>query len=354
MASSNDSSNKRQKTGQLTLFGEQAFDPLKDCEVCKGRLAGRNVHRAHHELCINNRKTNGLSKSTLLSTQEDKQLKKHFETPLDPSEKASSRYATKAAGEEFFAVRQKPANNTAFASTKPEALTSNITPATNTVTPDMLCQAVIEKVNDKLFCDGHANNKAPLGMVAVASAVVDMIIRGKKAANYFNGISFTIPACEGMHNNPHYHSIVGSKLYLVDWLRFYQLDILCPTCNNGTLVNDRTNYSKNKILFPIFQLDGPPQWCMVMSMTCRRCRSRHGANDGEILTHLPSYISSQCPVEPKYALKGNNSHLGRTSTQVFDMLMTTYGNGDLCSRLLFNTLNQTYLERVSSYYSYHV
>jgi len=137
-------------------------------------------------------------------------------------------------------------------------------------------------------------------------------------------------------------------------LRFYQLDILCPTCNNGTLVNDRTNYSKNKILFPIFQLDGPPQWCMVMSMTCRRCRSRHGANDGEILTHLPSYISSQCPVEPKYALKGNNSHLGRTSTQVFDMLMTTYGNGDLCSRLLFNTLNQTYLERVSSYYSYHV
>jgi len=32
--------------------------------------------------------------------------------------------------------------------------------------------------------------------------------------------------------------------------------------------------------------------------------------------------------------------------------MTTYGNGDLCSRLLCSALNNSYLERVSNYYSY--
>jgi hypothetical protein len=33
--------------------------------------------------------------------------------------------------------------------------------------------------------------------------------------------------------------------------------------------------------------------------------------------------------------------------------MTTYGNGKLCSKLLYNSLNRAYLERVASYYSYH-
>jgi len=35
-----------------------------------------------------------------------------------------------------------------------------------------------------------------------------------------------------------------------------------------------------------------------------------------------------------------------------DMLMPTYGNGELCSRLLFNAINRAYLRRVSDYYSY--
>jgi hypothetical protein len=34
------------------------------------------------------------------------------------------------------------------------------------------------------------------------------------------------------------------------------------------------------------------------------------------------------------------------------MLMPTYGNGDLCSRLLYNALNRAYLQGVASYYSY--
>lgn len=109
---------------------------------------------------------------------------------------------------------------------------------------------------------------------------------------------------------------------------------------------------KNKLLFPIYGLDGNTQWCMVMSMTCRCCSARYNANDGAILARIPYYASLQYPVDSRFALP-RNSHLNRSATDVFDFLMTTYGNGELCSRLLYNTINRAYLERLASYYSYH-
>ena len=58
------------------------------------------------------------------------------------------------------------------------------------------------------------------------------------------------------------------------------------------------------------------------------------------------------PVEPKYAATNRDCHLAKSATDVFDMLMITYANGDLCSHLLYNACNQNYLERCASYYSY--
>jgi len=69
------------------------------------------------------------------------------------------------------------------------------------------------------------------------------------------------------------------------------------------------------------------------------------------LTQLPAFAAASYPVEAKYALD-KNSHIGRDATDVFDTLMTTHGNGELCSRLLYNACNRAYLERVTSYYSY--
>jgi len=75
---------KKSKAGdQLTLTGERAFDPLKDCVVCKAKLAGREVHRGHHPLCCNSRRTKGVtSKVTLDSVAESERLRNHFAKPV--------------------------------------------------------------------------------------------------------------------------------------------------------------------------------------------------------------------------------------------------------------------------------
>jgi len=56
-------------------------------------------------------------------------------------------------------------------------------------------------------------------------------------------------------------------------------------------------------------------------------------------------------VETKYAFDNKNSHLGKSITNTIDLIMPTYGNGDLCSRLLYNAINRSYIERVESFYS---
>jgi len=38
----------------------------------------------------------------------------------------------------------------------------------------------------------------------------------------------------------------------------FGLDINCPRCKACTLKNDRTNLSKNKLMFTIFVMDAPP------------------------------------------------------------------------------------------------
>jgi len=118
----------------------------------------------------------------------------------------------------------------------------------------------------------------------------------------------------------------------------------------GLLQNDRTNFSKNKLLFPTFIIDGPPMWVMAMSMTCNKCRHHVNDNAGEVLCTLPAYARNAYPVETKYATN-KNSHLCISATSVFDLLMPTCGNGDLCSRILYNAMNRSYLERVEDYYS---
>ena len=43
--------------------------------------------------------------------------------------------------------------------------------------------------------------------------------------------------------------------------------------------------------------------------------------------------------------------MGRSATDLMDLLMPTYGNGNLVNRLLYNAINRAYVERVENYYS---
>jgi hypothetical protein len=77
LAASNNHNTKR-KTGQLTLQGDVAFDPLKHCVVCKAKSANLDPpHRGHHPLCWNNKRTKGItSKTTLAEMEREKELQK--------------------------------------------------------------------------------------------------------------------------------------------------------------------------------------------------------------------------------------------------------------------------------------
>jgi len=356
---------KKQKGegGQQTLFGNRAFDPLEDCAVYKAKRFGREVHRAHDERCINNRRTRGFSKAAVALQQEEARLKKHFATPLTEEEKCRGVYATPEAAAAFFAPQEVMKIAGKITTSKSTTITNTVTTTTqftatcaegNDIDRPMISREpcpVTQLIPDPSFLAKHKNSKAPIAMLAFARTVVKRIIRNKRAdtLGHFNGLTMTVPATNSMH--PQYHSIVGQKLLNVDWIMMYGLEINCPRCKASNLTNDRTNFSKNKLLFPIFVIDGPPLWCMVMSMTCPCCRYRVDANTGEVLCSLPAYARNAYPVETKHAFDNKNLHIGQSATTVFDLLMTTHGNGDLCSRLLYNAINRSYIERVENYYS---
>jgi hypothetical protein len=351
------SSHRKKVTGQTTLFGDRAFDPLEDCKVCRVKAAGGSSHKAHDPRCCNNRRTKGKDPKALAAEKEAKRLEDHFTKPLSEAEKFSSRNLTAEVGEAFFAPRTMAANNNRPSKVTPRPSMMHAADNNNNsrLSPVDLCGAVSEKVCDTNFIEEHKDSRAPLAMIAFATVVAEQIVRRSvDLQHHFDGLTMTVPDTrQAMH--PQYHSIVGQKLLNVDWQKMYGIDITCPSCRDATMCKDRSNFSKNKILFPIFTIDGPPMWCMIMSMVCPNtaCRMRLNANSAEILAQLPEYARSAYPVESKYAEGYKHSHISRSATDVFDLLMTTYGNGELCSRLLYNAMNRSYLERVSSYYSFY-
>jgi len=328
---------KKLKAGdQQTLFGCRAFDPNQDCIKCKGKLYGRNIHRAHHPLCWNNRNTRGIiSTTTMESIEEDKRLKQHFAKPLRDNERFSSANATKEATVAFFTPRQLTVQQSTTTTTTTTTMTATHDDKNAVIKPKDLCLAVTAKIATPSFVEEHRDRRAPLAMIAFAGAVMELMGRGKSnnLMDYFDGLTITVPDTKEIMS-PQYHSIVGQKLLYVDWIKMFGLEVQCPWCPTGALVNDRTNFSKNKMLFPIFDIDGPPSWPMVQSMVCRGCRVRTYANTDTVICQLLAYARTSYPVEPKFALSNKNCHIGRTATQAFDLLMPTYGNGDLCSRLL--------------------
>ena len=246
------SKKKPRQGGQLTLQGEAAFEPEKDCRVCKAQAlarAGCSVRipkRSHHPLCARNTTTKGkgiISQQNILISKEEARLKDLFSKPLAAHEKGSWKHATPEAGVSFFAARKKK-EPTPTATTKATPMLQRVD----------FCGAVSDMVEDSSFQAKHKAKNAPLAMVAFASEVVEKVVHNNKDVfdYYFNGgLSITVPDSPNAHNNPHYHSIVGQKLFLVDWRKTCGISPACPdrNCNGAKLINQRTNFSKT--YFPI-------------------------------------------------------------------------------------------------------
>ncbi|KAL7557146.1 hypothetical protein ACA910_002428 [Epithemia clementina (nom. ined.)] len=140
-------------------------------------------------------------------------------------------------------------------------------------------------MNDPLFVESNsseARKTTPLSLLATARHVAQV------TEMWFptNTMELVIPVhcISGVPLNPHYHSGIG-QLFLVNWeSQFPGLAIPCPSnACDGELKADRTNFSKNKKLFTMFQLTGPPLWCIVLSYKCNACKLRYNGNDGNVL-----------------------------------------------------------------------
>jgi len=66
---------------------------------------------------------------------------------------------------------------------------------------------------------------------------------------------------------------------------------------------------------------------------------------------MPEYAASSYPVESTYAQANNSCHLSRNATKVFSTIMVTYGNGELCSKPLCNSINRDCIQRLKVYCS---
>jgi len=303
-------------------------------------------------LCLRNKKTHGkgvITEQNVANTVEEKRLKALFTDPLAEADKCSGRVTTAKAVKEFFQPVEKPKATVAI---------EKATTTTIIIFEDIDFGTAISKtVGDAAFVDQHKNKSSPLPMIAFAGEVVEKIIRPKDQSLFdkcFTGLTMVVPPSTVAFENPQYHSIVGQKLLLVDWIKTCGVEVPCPDANcTGCLKNVRTNCSKNKTLFPVFNLCGAPDWCIVMKMTCTTCRRDFNANDAAVLLTLPPHIAQLYPVECKYALSNHSCHLNKNATNVLDSVMLTYANGELCSRLLYNTINRDYVERVTAYCSYN-
>jgi hypothetical protein len=298
---------KRKGDGtQKTLSGERAIDPEIDCPICKAKRIGYPPpHRGHDPRCWNNRRTKGLSQTTLESIKESKRLEAHFAQPVQPHERFSSRNNTQAACDKFFAPR--PTKKVKTVSTT-EKHTMSI------LTADNYCAAVAKQLSDPKFVEEHKNKEAPLAMLALAGYVRDNIINSdnKQALrNHFHGCTFTVPPSKKM--NPHYHSIVGHKLLFVDWRKTtHSVQIPCGLAScDGILKEERSNFSKNKVLFPVFTIDGPPLWCITIRMICTKCKRSVKSHESEILSRLPMHVAAAYPVYSEWALPGRECHISR-------------------------------------------
>jgi len=278
--------------------------------------------------------------------EEEKRLQQLFSAPLDESEKCG--ITTQAEVNSFFARKATTTTTTTNTTTPP--MTTQKRAARPK--PEDFAHEVEMKVTDVEFQRKHSESGAPLAIVALADYVSEQMIKKNDDVllkHYFHEATMVIP--KSTNTNPHYHSIVGQKLLYVDWGRTFGVTVQCPCCGKG-MTKDRTNFSKNKVLFPIFTLDGPPMWCIVMVMTCDPCNIRVKSNDSRVLCMLPPHVANSHPVDYRHALAKKSCHLARNATNVFDNLMTTYGNGEICSRLLYDVINRDYILRLASCCSY--
>ena len=397
--------NRRSNFAQTAIGGGRAFAPHTHCPVCKAnhinarRGAKKKVpvpHRGHHKLCAKNRKTRGLSETTVMV---EKTYNKYYQRNNNlyyagDVPKLTNAQA-KLIAQNYFKPPTMPtitAVTPAHKST-PTAVTPapSTTPAVATFSPlvPLTSGRVIRDAVDNLVKKHKAEKNPDLSAtkgkhypaeLGLAIKWVCQQFTHSKPSNTSTPIEshfpyqsarikyrqffqpgsciFTFPHEEIDSNrkppSPHYHSIVGEGFIHLDWkLIDPTVTLCCHHCRaygvTSHLVHERTNLSKNKTLFPIWTNSGRPIFAVVMTYKCERCESTCWANDGHLLASLPTHLSSIYPVDPTFATGG--FHLHKNVSRELKNLMLTYGNGSMVSKGMFARMGETYQDKCTTYIS---
>jgi hypothetical protein len=149
---------------------------------------------------------------------------------------------------------------------------------------------------------------------------------------------------------PHYAVLEGVTIYIVHWELICPGIILkCPCCENGQMIRDRFNTTKNGVVTTIFSFYRPASYCISMVYKCNNCNISLNGNDGTLLNTLPAYAQYAYPVDAKFAT--GRSHLASDSSFLLNEIMCTYGNGEMASRLFLQARVKDYEKKMIGYYS---
>jgi hypothetical protein len=248
------------------------------------------------------------------------------------------------------------------------------------ITPHVLESAVRICLDEQDYTQRHncadgLSKNAPVAMLAIAQFTQDGILSEKiiSKKNGFNelidspsvvdklamwyslvprgSLLLHVPSSPSAVGFPLYHSIQGQNLYIVRWeTQFPEVRLECPSCG-GNLLATRTNFSNNKRLFPIFHLNGPPDWAVVQIYKCSCCAGTTWANDGRLLKSLPPHVRDSYPVLPTYADPAGKSkcHLHRTASVLFEEMLLTTSSASAFSQMMYRAMNESYLRRQQAY-----
>jgi len=152
--------------------------------------------------------------------------------------------------------------------------------------------------------------------------------------------------------SPSYHSITGESIIYLDWKLIAPEEKLC--CYNcasenihSELIHEKTNFSHNKTLFPLWTGSGRATPVILMNYKCEFCNSRYKANDGELLTILPAHIRRMHPVKPVCA--SGPFHMTTDLAEDLAENVMTCANADVVSKRLYKKLGKSCLSSVKTH-----
>ena len=372
---------------QAAVNGGLAFNPMVDCRICvatdkfKRGVRSSIPHRPHHPACPKNLKTRGLSAMTVFINKEAARNIAENNRPIaqpgvPPGVINAESIAT------FFAPRRQPTINNDVSSNERsrniivDSTISTLQRKKNGFDPTKIREVIDERMqmvvdrNDKYSWVRKSRfNKT---LVVAIDYMMSLVAHHKKEDTSLplpstpafqsayetyvgifgiNGCVFTFPSedFEATTQPSHfYYPICGLKMIYLDWkMIFPNLKLDCPNCHRGPLLHYRTNFSKERLLFPLFDGTGAPTLCVLMKYKCQLCNVIISANNGRLLQSLPSNIRQVYPVEPRFA--HGRFHFAISASDDLQFLMRTYANAKFVSETYFRKLGLQYMRMCESY-----